>query len=138
MIEIPKHQNYNKNFDRPYKKDVDVYRCVICGRPCPEPKYMINEHKGGGTAVTEQEAATLDGAGDMGMQPIGADCLKKHPELRPYVQGQAPLSTKKTIKTSDWKSLYFDLFRAVNGEGASDQEVMLDAYRRFELLQQFK
>lgn len=36
------------------------------------------------------------------------------------------------------QELYFDLFRAVHGESASDQEVMLDAYRRFELLQQFR
>lgn len=133
MITIHRHPDYSKNFDRP-SKDPDVYRCVICGRPCPEPKYMLHEHNGGGDAVTEQEAAILDEAGDMGMQPIGADCLNKHPELKPYVQEQKPITTKKTIKTNDWKKLYFDLYRAAHGEGASDQEVMIDAYRRFDLL----
>ena len=127
MITIPRHPDYSKNFNRPCR-DADVYRCVICGRTCPEPKYMLHEHEGGGTAVTEQESARLDEAGDMGMQPIGADCLKKHPELKPYVQEQA------TIKTSDWKRLYFDLFRQINGEKTPDQEVMQDACRRFEIL----
>ena len=132
MIDIPRHPDYSKNFNRPYREDPDVCRCCICGRPCPEPRYMLNEHCGGGVAVTEQEAASLNEAADLGMQAIGADCLKKHPELKPYVDEQI------VIKPTDWKRLYFDLFRQMNDEDTSDHSVMQDAYRRFEILRHYK
>jgi hypothetical protein len=28
----------------------------------------------------------MDPGADLGCYPIGADCLRRHPELRPYVQ----------------------------------------------------
>jgi hypothetical protein len=60
--------------------------CLLCGKPVKTPRYWLHEHEGGGVVVTEAEAATLDEQSDMGMWPIGADCLKKHPDLRPYIQ----------------------------------------------------
>jgi hypothetical protein len=111
--------------------------CIICGRPCKDPKYMIHEHEGGGTAVAEEEAAKLDGAGDMGLQPIGADCLDEHPELRPYVQVQGtaskPRKAAKKVVSVDW-TIYADLYRQVFGEGATDQEIKKDIKNRQELL----
>lgn len=66
----------------------DLYPCLICGRPIAKPKYSLHLWYGS-MAVTEEEAAALvakegDG-GDTGFYPVGSDCLKKHPELRPYV-----------------------------------------------------
>lgn len=79
---------YSENQDR-FPCKGDAYPCVICGRPCPNPKYMIWCHNGGNTAVTLAEGHRLNKSGhagaDLGMQPIGADCLRKNPQLRPYV-----------------------------------------------------
>jgi hypothetical protein len=50
---------------------------------------MLWCHNGGSDAVTEEEGTKLNAEGregaDLGNQPIGTDCLKKHPELKPYV-----------------------------------------------------
>lgn len=60
--------------------------CVICGRPCDmKTSPLVHLHEGGYTAVTEEEAATLDPAADMGCYPVGKNCIKKHPELKPYL-----------------------------------------------------
>lgn len=46
-------------------------------------------HMGGNHAVTRAEGERLNREGhdgsDLGRQPIGRDCLKNHPELKPYV-----------------------------------------------------
>jgi len=70
--------------------------CMICGRAAKmDTAYMMRvfccvpghpEHE---VAVTDAEAEELhrlgQGNGDLGGQLIGANCLKKHPELKPYV-----------------------------------------------------
>jgi hypothetical protein len=62
--------------------------CLVCGKPVNNPKWQIRVHEGGFTAVTEAEADLLNQQGcsdaDLGCHPIGANCLKKHPELQPY------------------------------------------------------
>lgn len=65
----------------------DSTPCYICAMPIRKDriKYMLHIHCGGGIAVTEAEAAKLDEAGDLGCHPIGSDCLRRHPELKPYV-----------------------------------------------------
>jgi hypothetical protein len=64
-------------------------RCILCNRPCLEPKYFVWEHYGGGTVVTREEGERLNsqgrGGGDLGAQPIGADCLRKNPQLKRFV-----------------------------------------------------
>lgn len=63
--------------------------CILCGRECKHPKFFVWEHNGGGTLVTLQEGEELNEAGhsgaDLGLQPIGPDCLKKHPQIKPFV-----------------------------------------------------
>lgn len=86
---------YDQLRSKDYRKNMitfpagDAYRCIICGKPCKNPKYLVWEHLGGGTVVTMEEGKRLNAAGkegaDLGGQPIGSDCLRKHPELRPYV-----------------------------------------------------
>jgi len=86
MLKVPNSPDYDKN--RYY--GIPDSPCVVCGRPCPNPRFMLH-YWDGGYAVTEQEAQALDRddpGGDLGMYPIGSDCLRKHPELKPYVHDQ--------------------------------------------------
>lgn len=89
MIDYKKNPDWHQQADR----CGDRTPCIICGRPVTRPRYWLHEHEGGGTIVTQEEAATLDArdraqgvSSDMGCWPIGSDCLRQHPELRPYVQ----------------------------------------------------
>lgn len=69
----------------------DEVPCVLCGKgikPGAGVGYL-HIHGGGALIVTEEEAARMSAAGDMGMQPIGRECLRQHPELRPYLAGAA-------------------------------------------------
>jgi len=62
--------------------------CLLCGRPVKltSQTAWVHQHNGGASIVTEEEAAELDPRAEMGWWPIGPDCLKSHPELKPYVQ----------------------------------------------------
>jgi hypothetical protein len=72
------------------KNGVGQTPCIICGRGVREPwKYTVHMYWGT-TLVTAEEIATLSNDelpenADLGMWPIGADCLKKHPEIIPYL-----------------------------------------------------
>lgn len=87
MLKFETGPNYHKNTE---KLKGTEQPCLLCGKPCPNPKYMVHLHCGGDTAVTEEEAEALNANGnegsDLGMYPIGNDCLKKHPEFNPYIQ----------------------------------------------------
>ena len=46
---------------------------------------MVHVHGGGYCVVTEAEADTMDPCADLGMQPIGSECFRKHKRvLEPY------------------------------------------------------
>ncbi len=68
------------------------YPCLICGRPIrSENPKMVRLWSGGGTIVTTEEAEKLLAEdnekwapGDMYYYPVGPECLRKHPELKPY------------------------------------------------------
>lgn len=81
-IEIPRHDNYFDNYSRCKSGEAP---CIVCGKGVKVERYHIHEHHGGGVAVTEERAAQLDPAADLGCWPIGPDCLRKHPELKPFV-----------------------------------------------------
>jgi hypothetical protein len=67
--------------------DGDTYPCACCGLPVPKPKFYVHMIDGGGIALhPDDEALYTDDGGDMGLQPVGTDCLKRHPELKPFVQ----------------------------------------------------
>lgn len=63
--------------------------CVICGKGIKDSSNppMVRVHGGWGLIVTDEEAATMVESQDCGGWPIGRDCLKKHPEIKPYVTG---------------------------------------------------
>ena len=64
--------------------------CVVCGRPIVEGREAgrLYVHAGGTAVVTEEEydiMETVESGAGLGGWPIGRDCLRKHPELRPYL-----------------------------------------------------
>lgn len=83
MITIPYHKDFQKN----QEKAGDLLPCVVCGRgiKAKNPR-MVHVHDGGASIVTEDEAAKLNPNADMCFFPIGPCCLRKHPELKPYIQ----------------------------------------------------
>jgi len=89
MTEIPVHKDYFSNAER---CKGNTYPCVVCGRPAPNPKYMVRviygthvgtQQEAESTHIFSEDGKELDG-GDLGLYPIGSDCLKKHPELKEY------------------------------------------------------
>lgn len=63
-------------------------RCRLCGANIRNPNtaVYVREHCGGGVIVTEEEAGSLPENEDLGGQPIGPECYRKHKEtLLPYV-----------------------------------------------------
>lgn len=81
MIQIPTHPNYHENAE----KCGDDYPCVVCGKPVRSKKRKMVHLWWGTHLVTNEEAGELDPAGDMNLYPIGNDCLRNHPEIKPYV-----------------------------------------------------
>lgn len=62
--------------------------CAICGKPVKRPAGHVYVHDGGATFVTPEEYEAknaVSSAGEMGGWPIGSDCLRRYPALRPYV-----------------------------------------------------
>ena len=81
MIEVPYHPKHTENAERCGA----AYPCVICGKAVTTPNpWMVHLHGGGGYIVTEEEAGTMPEAEDLGLYPIGAECLRQHPEVKPY------------------------------------------------------
>lgn len=89
MLKIPTSPNY---------KDDDAVGdygpCVVCGRDIKgkNPSF-VHVHGGGMYAVTEEEAEGMNPQADCGFQPVGPDCLRKHPELKSYSQTAKELTT---------------------------------------------
>lgn len=71
--------------------EVVEYPCVICGRPVNTKghHFMVWVHLGGSHVVTRAEGEWLNANGragaDLGAQPIGKDCLRRHPEFKAYI-----------------------------------------------------
>lgn len=81
MIPVP--YNSNRKVDPMMREGYEP--CLICGRPTNYKRAaVVHVHGGGAVIVTEEEAASMNPAADLGAQPIGPDCLRRHPELRPY------------------------------------------------------
>lgn len=128
MISVPYHPGHSKNSEsRPDGSDP----CLICGKPIKYDKqrYTVHVHDGGASIVTEEEAATMDEAADLGCHPIGTDCLRQHPEIKPYVYDR-----KQRTPTKVDFALYADLYRQCFGENCTDVEIVEDLAKRSELL----
>jgi hypothetical protein len=84
MLDFKPNADYHEQEQR-ITDNLNQTPCIICGRGVKEPwKYTVHLYMGA-TLVTSEEAQTIDPAGDLGGWPIGANCLKKHPEIIPYL-----------------------------------------------------
>lgn len=68
----------------------DCDPCVICGIGVAKPKFQCHVIGGGGIALLPDDEALFAAdataqAGDLGCQPVGTDCLRRFPAMKPYV-----------------------------------------------------
>jgi hypothetical protein len=90
MYNIPAHPRRDYNEDRLRPGEMP---CCVCGKGIKRDNWKYSVHLfWGATVVTEAEAAELyakgDGNGDMSFYPLGAECYRNLPEIRPYAQKQ--------------------------------------------------
>lgn len=91
MIEIQSNPDKGYQEDKTGANRDDYMPCVVCGRACKTSTHKHWLHLFWSfTAVTDIEAQEIirseGDSGDLLYYPIGANCLKKHPELKPYVK----------------------------------------------------
>jgi hypothetical protein len=112
MIEISVHPDHSKNSSHSVTNT--TMPCVVCGKATKTDKARhIHLHLGGSHAVTEREADDLNESGrdneDMGAYPIGNCCLRKHPELKPYVldteRPYKPNPCNAGLKSTRWSDM---------------------------------
>jgi len=82
MIAIPFHPNFSSNLEKVKHNELP---CVVCGKSIATPRKWVRVVNGGCWIGTNQEGES-EPAGDMGFFPIGADCLRNHPEIKEHVQ----------------------------------------------------
>jgi hypothetical protein len=91
LVDTFRNENYMDVHDSARGPKGDQYPCVVCGRGVSKG-WRVHLHEGGSALVTEAEAAELNATGhenaDMYGYPLGRDCLRAHPELKPYVVGE--------------------------------------------------
>lgn len=58
--------------------------CIICNREVKNPKFWIHIVDGG-TKIIDPNQKWSDPNSDLGLHPVGSDCIRKHPQIRPYV-----------------------------------------------------
>ncbi len=85
-VTIPFDPKRAENEARTHANSDGCQPCIVCGRKVRNPQHMVHVHNGGVTIVTETEAEQMDASADVGLYPIGSDCLRAHPEIKPYVQ----------------------------------------------------
>lgn len=87
MIETPSvsREEYGRNTKR---SSFCGEHCFVCGSSCRNPTLWIHVIHGGGYVLLAEEATPgwIPLNGDLGLQPVGASCLKRFPELKPYIQ----------------------------------------------------
>jgi len=57
---------------------------------------------------------------------------------RPEINNGKVLDAVDKISKSDWIDAYFDLYRQMGGEGASEQEILENAQRRLKILKRYR
>lgn len=91
MIEIPYTDDYKKNIER--HNFGDSLPCIVCGRPIKAERPAMLRIFWGSHIVTDAEAEQIiaeeGGGGDLCYYPIGPDCLRKNPQVAPYVKRSA-------------------------------------------------
>lgn len=90
MVELPfsdqRWDNMRRYGPGGTRNDREYEACLLCGRPVyldAQPKYIRMGTNN--CAITDAEAAA-DPRLDQGCFVVGPECLRRHPELRPYAQ----------------------------------------------------
>jgi hypothetical protein len=85
VIEIPYNQELLAMNEKKYGCN-DSTHCIICGKPVNMKKhFLFVQIVNGGGFIGNQEEADANPAASLGVYPIGATCLKSHPEIVPYI-----------------------------------------------------
>lgn len=124
MIEIPKTPDYVKNSS----KAGEWHPCSICGKAIKKPDTAAWLRTAYGShAITAAELEALDKAGDSGCFPVGADCLRRHPELRPYViaRHDGASASLANLAKPDAETALALLFRSVSAVDLSNSAYLL-------------
>ncbi len=78
-VKVPSSAHYSENRAK-YPCRGESYPCAVCGKPVNNPKHYLHIE---GCWALEPGEAVKDESADLGLQPVGTDCLRRHPELRP-------------------------------------------------------
>lgn len=78
-IDPPMSPNWFKNFHDSREHDP----CIVCGKEVPNVRHEVIQD------ITTNELISPDdadaGSEDAIVVPVGPDCLRKNPELKPYL-----------------------------------------------------
>jgi hypothetical protein len=89
-VKVPYNDDHHEQTQRTNAYRDGYEPCVVCGRAVNQtkPHWMVRVHYGGDRVVTDAMADRLNEIGfanaELGGHPIGPDCLKQHPEIKPY------------------------------------------------------
>lgn len=75
---------WSEHFDTSRQCRGNESPCAFCGRPVKKPRYWVHVVNGGGDLLKIGDTWD-EQASDLGLQPIGANCAKQHPELSDYI-----------------------------------------------------
>lgn len=76
LIKLPETQKYDFSGGR-------ALPCVICGKAVKKVQFEVHLVDGGGS-LCHPDDKWEDEASDLYWYPIGACCLWRHPELKPF------------------------------------------------------
>lgn len=94
-IDVPVSDHYE------YRATGDEYPCVICGAGCGvEPMWFVHLVSGG--VQLAAPGVEEDPSDDMGLYPIGPECLRKHPALKPYAMRNPLRATANNGRYELW------------------------------------
>jgi len=84
MILLPRSTSHSsKRFRRQHIVSGVAWPCAVCDTPVPSPKFIVRIVNGGSHIGTDAEG-DANPAADLGYHPIGLDCLRRHPEIKPF------------------------------------------------------
>jgi hypothetical protein len=89
-IAVPYNDDHHEQCERTGAMRDGYEPCIVCGRAVNVGKnhWRVRVHDGGSRIMHDTEADKLNelgfAASELGSHPIGPDCLKKHPEVKPY------------------------------------------------------
>lgn len=84
MIDIPSSPVKARN-ERVYGHNGGA-ACIVCSMPINTEKHKFWVRLFEGCLICTAAEAEADPSGDTGYYPVGKECIKRFPELKPYVE----------------------------------------------------